>query len=101
MRANAHQVEIASWLFSIVLISFKWCYIIISDPEHQLFNKYIHIQVTILHSLWNFFHNFTVSHADDITIMLLLYVSNAAMERYEIAETLPAAGLQDKLLKLV
>ena len=37
--------------------------------------------------------------ADDSTIMR--YVSNTAVEHYEIAETLPAAGIQEKSSKLI
>ena len=57
------------------------------------------IQGTILHSLWNYIPDFPVSQADDITISR--YVFNAAVENYEIAETLPAAGLQEKSSKLI
>ena len=38
-RATAQHVEIASWLYLTVLISFKWYNITISGPEHKFFNK--------------------------------------------------------------
>ena len=47
-RATAQQVEIASWLYYPVLISFKWCNTTISGPEHHSLTNTLLIQVKIL-----------------------------------------------------
>ena len=65
---TAQQVEIASWLYITVLESFKWCNITISIPQHNYWTNASIIQVTILHSLWNYFNDFAISHVEDIQI---------------------------------
>ena len=52
--STANQFEIASWLYSTVLIIFKWCNITISGPEHILMNKYIaNSRHNIVRFLWD------------------------------------------------
>ena len=58
-------------------------------------NKYI---VNSRHSLWNYFHNLTVLHTDDIKLCVMFLCCRGD---YEIAETLQAAGVQEKSLKLI
>ena len=77
-RATAQQVEIASWLYLTVLISFKWCNININCWTNTLL-----IQSTILHTLWNYFHEFAV---------ISRYFETLLGNPCEIAETLPTAG---------
>ena len=70
-RATAQQVEIASWLYLPVLISFKWCNIIISDPYQNFRTNTSLIQGTILQSLWNYFHYTQTTSQLSLTFFLL------------------------------